>query len=126
MIDRHALGSLISKTRGVTDHFSLKRNVTDERLVSEFAVLEALLNLFAILLPSSTTPQKRTSYIRDVFSEYANIIELLDGMTSGQWDETAAKVIDILAASDISLYVVLAILNFTSLTPFVLAHNHSM
>lgn len=84
---------------------SLTRNLSD------FVVLETLLNLFAILLPSASTSKGdlRNVYIRDVFSDKASkIASLLDSMSNRDWDATATKVIDILAASDIKLCVTMS------------------
>ncbi|KAL5511543.1 hypothetical protein ACEPAH_4760 [Sanghuangporus vaninii] len=84
LLGARSLGLTISKTR-------------------DFAVLETLLNLFAILLPSSSAPPKRSSYIQDVFFDRGkDVLDLLDGQSAREWDETATKVLDILASSDIS------------------------
>ncbi|KAL5529125.1 hypothetical protein ACEPAG_5099 [Sanghuangporus baumii] len=84
LLGARSLGLTISKTR-------------------DFAVLETLLNLFAILLPSSSAPPKRSSYIQDVFLERGkDVLDLLDGQSAREWDETATRVLDILASSDIS------------------------
>ncbi|KAL5490409.1 hypothetical protein ACEPAI_5242 [Sanghuangporus weigelae] len=84
LLGARSLGLTISKTR-------------------DFAVLETLLNLFAILLPSSSAPPKRSSYIQDVFLDRGkDVLDLLDGQSAREWDETATKVLDILASSDIS------------------------
>lgn len=108
-MNRRSLGLTISETRGTTE-FIAPLGHYSHRLKTDFAVLEALLNLFAILLPSFSAPQKRTSYIQDVFFNSGNdVINLLDGQPAREWDETATKVIDILANSDISLCAVISI-----------------
>ena len=77
-MNRRSLGLTISETRGTTE-FIAPLGHYSHRLKTDFAVLEALLNLFAILLPSFSAPQKRTSYIQDVFFNSGNdVINLLD------------------------------------------------
>ncbi|KAL5533039.1 hypothetical protein ACEPAF_4815 [Sanghuangporus sanghuang] len=84
LLGARSLGLTISKTR-------------------DFAVLETLLNLFAILLPSSSAPPKRSSYVQDVFFDRGkDVLDLLDGQSAREWDETATKVLDILVSSDIT------------------------
>ena len=98
---RQTLGLTISKTRGMA---LLLPRPPISNSIKDFAVLETLLNLFAILLPSSSAPQKRSSYIKEVFRDCGEeIIDLLNAAPTKDWDETAAKVIDSLAEADISL-----------------------
>ena len=79
---------------------------------AEFAVLESLLNLFARLLPSSSSAkQKFESFISDTFlRSFAvydgcgeKITQLLNEMMTKDWEKTATKLFDILAGADIGL-----------------------
>lgn len=78
----------------------------------EFAVLETLLNLFARLLPSSSSSRlKFESFINDVFSKNfidyngcgEEVIKLLKQVVAKDWEETATKLFDIFADAEISL-----------------------
>ncbi|EJD05940.1 uncharacterized protein FOMMEDRAFT_166245 [Fomitiporia mediterranea MF3/22] len=82
LLGPRALGEAILKTRGK----------------------ETLLNLFAILLPSASVGRdERHAFIQDVFTTCGETVsDLLEGAQTGEWDETSTKVVDILAASDIS------------------------
>ena len=100
-----ALGLAISKTTG-TASSSSGRNLSHP-FPSDFEALETLLNLFATLLPpASRSKDRRNAYIRDVFPErVVEVTGLLDKATDEDWEATAMKVVDILAASEIGLYV---------------------
>lgn len=78
----------------------------------DFAVLETLLTLFARLLPSSTSSRaKRTSFIKEVFVSPQvlpvgcgkAITDLLEDVAAKDWEVTSAKIIDVLANSDLRL-----------------------
>lgn len=82
----------------------------------DYLALEALLTLFARLLPSAKDPHsnnpKRTAYIQSVFlspqhSEHASvgrtIAKLLEQEASKEWEETSSRIVETLAAANTSL-----------------------
>jgi hypothetical protein len=80
-----------------------------------FLVLESLLNLFAIILPSTNNSPsgrtKRTQFIKDVFDSPQTftcgqeVMQVLESVSTSDWETTAMSIIDILAESNIALYV---------------------
>jgi hypothetical protein len=92
---------------------------TEARLIinvrPDFLALESLLNLFAVILPSTNNSSsgraKRTEFIRDVFDSPQKftcgeeLIQVLESVATADWETTAMKIIDILAKSDVTLYV---------------------
>ena len=79
----------------------------------DYLALEALLTLFARLLPSAKDSHpKRAAYIQSVFlspqhSEHASvgrtIAKLLEQEASKEWEETSSKIVEALAAASTSL-----------------------
>ncbi|TFK42893.1 hypothetical protein BDQ12DRAFT_297633 [Crucibulum laeve] len=77
--------------------------------IKDFLAAEALLELFANLLPSLNGPTgrgKRTAYIKETFNPAfftcsEEIITLLENITTIDWSVTAIKIMDTLATSDI-------------------------
>ncbi|KAI0957280.1 hypothetical protein AcW1_005724 [Taiwanofungus camphoratus] len=81
----------------------------------DFLVLEALLNLFARILPSTKNSvsgrAKRTAFIQSVFmsspppesaSAGHQVADLLEHIAVSEWEEMASKIIAIMAESNIS------------------------
>ncbi|KAF8892601.1 hypothetical protein BD779DRAFT_1784199 [Infundibulicybe gibba] len=123
--------SLISKTRGdlllavyqllletVTSCAVNQRKLRDQEVLGgrrigmvlscnkDFLAIEALLQLFAKLLPSvAGGREKRTEFINQVFdpltfSTGREIVGLLNSISSTDWDVTSLKIMDILAETD--------------------------
>lgn len=82
----------------------------------DFLAIEALLELFAKLLPSIQSPdgrKKRECFIRDVFDSALfpcskEVVQLMGHTTTTDWNQISVKITDILAKTDISLSVSLA------------------
>lgn len=79
---------------------------------SDFLVLEALLNLFARMIPSTNNTAagrtRRTAFIRSVFlsrggSTSEKLVAILEDVPTSDWDQTASKLVETLADSDITL-----------------------
>ncbi|KAI0368429.1 hypothetical protein BV20DRAFT_1054014 [Pilatotrama ljubarskyi] len=81
----------------------------------DYLALEGLLNLFARALPSTHNSasgrSKRTAYIHSVFKACAppesvttanRIAELLENVTTSDWEETALRIVDLLAQGNIA------------------------
>ena len=88
------------------------------RFRTDFLALEALLMLFARLLPSTNSKsesgqEKRTQFISDVIDSTSlegtahakEIVPVLESVSSNTWEEVSAKILDIFSRSNISLYV---------------------
>ena len=82
----------------------------------DYLALEALLTLFARLLPSSkdshSNKSKRTAYIQSVFlspqhSEHTSvgqsIAKLLEQEPSREWEETSQRIVEALATASLTL-----------------------
>ena len=108
------LGSCIWRTKGF-----VKRTVSVcwklTSLFADYLALESLLNLFARALPSThgsaSGRVRRTAFIHSVFLQTAppesvavakEISDLLEQVSSSNWDETSLKIADALARSSIS------------------------
>jgi hypothetical protein len=80
--------------------------------MADYLALEQLLILLAYLLPSTEGKAagraKRLGFLRDCFEDSTqrgkDLIELLKYVASPDWEETADKIVDILAR-DLSVYV---------------------
>ncbi|OJT04411.1 hypothetical protein TRAPUB_4867 [Trametes pubescens] len=81
----------------------------------DYLAIEGLLNLFARAIPSThNNPagrSRRTAYIHSVFKSCApqeatatgdEIVELLENVPTSNWDDTAMKIVDVLARGNIS------------------------
>ncbi|KAF9246579.1 hypothetical protein BU15DRAFT_70658 [Melanogaster broomeanus] len=78
----------------------------------DYLLIEALLTLFARLLPpTNNTTQgkfKRTKFVKEVlgspklFKCNAELLDIMHNISSTDWDDTAAQIIDALARSDIT------------------------
>lgn len=110
-IRRRSLGLAISKTRGKCTKVRLRCGLNNHDVV-DYAVIEVLLNLFARLLPSaSASKAKHNAFIREVFVDNfaadvipgQEVVDLFEGATTKDWEETATKLFDIFSMSEISL-----------------------
>ncbi|KAI0771692.1 hypothetical protein BD413DRAFT_613184 [Trametes elegans] len=81
----------------------------------DYLALEGLLNLFARAIPSTRSSasgrSKRTAYIHSVFRSStppellavgSEVAELLENVPSGNWEETASKIVDVLSKGNIT------------------------
>ncbi|KAI0640582.1 hypothetical protein C8Q79DRAFT_445049 [Trametes meyenii] len=81
----------------------------------DYLALEGLLNLFARALPSTNNSAsgraKRTAYIHSVFKSCvppealglgAEICELLENVPTSNWEDTAMKIVDVLAKGNLA------------------------
>lgn len=107
-----AYWAVSSQKRTVSLVYSNALHGAHSFVLLEFAVLESLLNLFARLLPSSSSSQKKYEVFIDQvysknFDQYKNcgsrVIELLHHAPRNDWEETATRIIDIFAKADITL-----------------------
>ena len=81
--------------------------------MKDFEILEALLSLFARIVPSDHSKSKKSAFLRDVFISKGaeregcgqTIVKLLEADNTKVWDETSVEIVDILAASNSNLYV---------------------
>lgn len=88
---------------------------TPDSIYLDYLVLESVLNLFARMIPTSGSSSAgratRRAFIRSVFvdsspddlgtgEELANTVE---HVTTSDWEETSAKIVDTLAGSNIGL-----------------------
>ncbi|KAH7930861.1 hypothetical protein BV22DRAFT_1115973 [Leucogyrophana mollusca] len=114
--------ALLSET--VNAHASNQSKLRDQEILGgeriglvlsrtrDFLLIESLLTLVAWLLPSTkqTTSgrAKRTQFVNEVFGSpkvfkcSAEIVEILENVSTSAWEYTAAKVTDALARSDIT------------------------
>lgn len=81
----------------------------------DFLVLENILNLFARMIPATAGTAagraNRNAFIRSVFvdsspddAETGNkLAKMLETIPTADWEQTASKIIDVLAASNIAL-----------------------
>ena len=88
---------------------------------SDILALDSLLTVFARGLPSTlnstTGKSKRTAYIHSIFVRTqppevkeigTHIADMLEHVASNEWDETASRIIAVLADNDITLYALLS------------------
>lgn len=83
--------------------------------ILDFLVLESLLSLFARMIPSTNNTSRgratRMDFIRSVFvlsspenaTTGEKIVKMLERISTSEWEPTAAKILETLAASNISL-----------------------
>lgn len=81
--------------------------------------MESILNLFARMIPSTNGSlagrTERSAFIRSVFVQSTpddvktgeEVVKLLENVASADWDQTAMDIVDLLASSNIALYVLL-------------------
>jgi hypothetical protein len=75
--------------------------------------IEALLELFAKLLPSTRGKnglEKRNAFIKEVFDPTVftcsgEIVHFLTTVSTNDWEETFLRILDILGRADITLWV---------------------
>jgi hypothetical protein len=80
---------------------------------ADFLAIEALLELFANLLPSTKPKggqEKRSQFISEVFNPSfcacsEKVVEILTSLSTSEWDAVSLKIIDALGSSDITLCV---------------------
>ena len=84
-------------------------------LWTDYLVIENILNLLARMIPStndrSSGRMERRAFIRSVFVESSpddtktgeELSKMLNHVTSSDWDQTASRIIDVLAASNMAL-----------------------
>jgi hypothetical protein len=81
-------------------------------ILTDFVILEGLLNLLARLIPSATSNKaKHSQFLREVFLQPCfdkgtcgkNIFDILENKSTKVWEDLSAKVVDALAESDIAL-----------------------
>ncbi|KAJ3554816.1 hypothetical protein NM688_g2911 [Phlebia brevispora] len=80
----------------------------------DYLVMENILNLFAQIIPRTNGTvagrTERTAFVRSVFLQSTpddiktaeEIVKLLERVPSSDWDQTAAKIVDLLASSNIA------------------------
>lgn len=99
------MGTILSQTKGTCDQFI---RCLILKYVIEFLAIEALLELFAKLLPSTKSKggsEKRDTFIRQVFDPAViagsnEVFRILKTISTSDWEATFLKIIDILARAD--------------------------
>jgi hypothetical protein len=99
------MGTILSQTKGICDQ-SICYLIL--KYVTEFLAIEALLELFAKLLPSTKNKggsEKRDTFIRQVFDPAViagsnEVFHVLKTISASDWEATFFKIIDILARTD--------------------------
>jgi hypothetical protein len=98
---------ILSHSKGISDRFV---NFFLFRTVPDFLAIEALLELFAKLLPSTKSRgglNKRDAFIHEVFDPAMvagseEVVHILKTISVTDWEATFLKILDILARADIS------------------------
>lgn len=84
---------------------------------TDYLVLESILNLFARMIPASGSTAAgraaRGAFIHSVFVESSpddaktgeQLAHMVEHVSTPDWEQTASKIVDVLAASRIELYV---------------------
>lgn len=98
----------------VTKQSSTQLVVTSSPVYLEYLAAETLFTLIARIMPSSSnspdSPIARSKFMREIFLIPAfrsgkKMVQVLEDISKTDWDETAAVLIDILAADNINLCV---------------------
>lgn len=99
---------ILSHSKGTSNqvaHFFLFKDA-----VLDFLAIEALLELFAKLLPSTKSKgglEKRSAFIHEVFDPATiagseQVVHVLKTISVTDWETTFLKILDILAGADVS------------------------
>ena len=90
---------------------------------TDYLAIESILNLFARIMPptngNATGSAERNAFIASVFVQSSpddtktgeQLSKLLECVPSADWEQTSAKIVDILAHSNIALYGAYILLN---------------
>ena len=97
---------MLIQCKGIIGHID-KETFHSARNLLDFLAMEALLELFGNIIPSTKNPERRAKFIQEVFDPArfecsADIVQLLERIQSTGWDTASTKISDALAKSDAS------------------------
>lgn len=126
-ICRGRFGAVIYETKGQI-FVTWLNNIFD--FYADFLALDSLLTLLARLLPIAHNERsKRSGFIQDVFmqpdiSYGSELTQILEHIKKEDWNDTAARLLDVLSKHDISRWVSLILEDIFLTKMSMIALNH--